>query len=270
MNSQREWGILALASLGALFFIGLALWATLGASPATPEGRLVSAEPQDTRLSADREADWRRALEIIASTSAKGFADYRAPKELPKTQGVSQELIATYFALKSENKLGTEEASNAIQDLITRNISPVEPADTYTLASLKTSAATTLNDYAGYLGDAMQKSSLVREYELVTFSRTVGLEIKTGTPELRVAANVYRSIERDLVATPVPPALGPSHLELVKSVAYLARATELMAGWTGDPIDGLAYVDAFVKAEKRTRVALNDLFEAMIEFGKAP
>lgn len=269
MNSQREWGILALASVGALFFIGLALYSTVGTSPRTTPDGLVSAETQESGLSPEREADWRRALETIASTSAKGFADYRAPKELPKTQGVSQELIATYFALKSENKLGTEEASDAIQDLITRNVATIEPRDSYTLGSLKTSSATSLDDYAGYLGDAMQKSSLVREYELVTFARTVGLEITTGTPELRVAANVYRSIERDLVALSVPTALGSAHLELVKSVAYLAHTTELMAGWTGDPIEGLAYVDAFVRAEKRTRTALNALFAAMIEFGKA-
>lgn len=266
MNSRAEWGTIALAGAGALLFIGLALYSTLGSS--RTETATLSTGEGAGALADERAEDWRRALETIASTTAKNFSDYRAPAELPKTEGVSQELIATYFALKSENKLGTEDAGKAIQDLITRNVASIEPKDTYSLASVKITSATTLDDYAGSLGDAMQKANLVREYELVTFARTVGREVTSGTPELRSAASVYRTVERDLLAAPVPPALASAHLELVKSVSFLAYTTELMAGWTGDPIDGLAYVDGFVRAEKGTRAALDALFAAMIEFGK--
>lgn len=264
MNSRSEWGVIAFACIAALLIIGATLYFTTKstASSTTP---VLTAE--SGRTVEGREGEWRVALETIASTTAKKFSDYRAPKELPVTQGISQELVATYFALKSENKLGTQEAADSIQNLITRNVAVIEPKDTYTPASLRVTTVT-LDDYAGSLGDAMQKSSKVREYELVTFARTVGLEIKTGTPELRAAAATYRLIEKDLLTAPVPQALAPTHLELLKSVAYLAQTTELMAGWTGDPIDGLAYVDGFVKAEKRTRTALNALFAAMIEFGK--
>lgn len=265
MNSRNEWGIILIACVVA---IGIIAGAVYVAQPTkavvVPEGA-ISAGSADT--DAQREGDWRNALEAIASTTVKKIGDYRAPKELPKTQGVSQELVATYLSLKSENKLGTKEAADSIQDLITRNISTIDPKDTYTTASLR-AANVTLDDYAGSLGDAMQKSSMVKEYELITFARTVGLEITTGTPELRTASSIYRSIEKELLAAPVPAALAPQHLELIKSVAYLAQTTELMSGWTGDPIDGLAYVDAFVKAEKRSRTALNALFAAMIEFGK--
>lgn len=265
MNSRKEWGIILIACFVAIAIIGGALYlAQPKTTTAVAEGTL-SAGPADT--TAEREGDWRRALETIASTTAKKIGDYRAPKELPKTQGVSQELVATYLSLKSENKLGTKEAADSIQQLISRNVTSIEPKDTYTTQSLRT-ANVTLDDYAGSLGDAMQRSSMVKEYELITFARTIGLEITTGTPELRVASSIYRSIEKDLLAAPVPPALAPAHLELIKSVAYLAQTTELMAGWTGDPIDGLAYVDSFVKAEKRSRTALNALFAAMIEFGK--
>jgi hypothetical protein len=265
MNSRKEWGIILIACAVALLIIGGALYLAQPSKTVMVSDGTLSAGPADT--TAEHEGDWRRALETIASTTAGKFSDYRAPKELLKTQGVSQELVATYFALKSENKLGTKEAGDSIQQLITRNIASIEPRDAYTTTSLRIGNVS-LDDYAGSLGDAMQKSSMVREYELVTFARTVGLEVTTGTPELRVAASIYNTIERSLLAAPVPAALAPAHLELIKSVAYLAQITELMAGWTGDPIDGLAYVDGFVKAEKRSRTALNSLFAAMIEFGK--
>lgn len=267
MNSRSEWGIIVLACVVAALIIGTTLYVTVRSEPNINTGTLA-AEPASETNTEERIGDWRRALEAIASSTVRKIGDYRAPKELPKTQGVSQELVATYLALKSENKLGTEEASNSIQDLITRNIAKIEPKDTYTISSLKTSSSVTLDSYAGSLGDAMQKSSSVREYELVTFARAVGLEITSGMPELRVASSIYRSIERDLLSASVPPAIASQHLELLKSVAYLAYTTELMAGWTGDPIDGLAYIDGFVNAERRVRTALNTLFASMIEFGK--
>ena len=267
MNSRSQWGIIVSACVAAALIIGATLYFTVSSEPEKNTGALA-AEAVSGSDAEDRLGDWRRALEAIASTTASKIGDYRAPKELPKTQGVSQELVATYLALKSENKLGTEEASDSIQDLITRNIAKIEPKDTYTVSSLKTSSSVTLDSYAGSLGDAMQKSSAVREYELVTFARAVGLEITSGMPELKVAAGIYRSIERDLLNAPVPTAIAQQHLELLKAVAYLAHTTELMSAWSGDPLDGLAYIDGFVNAERRVRTALNSLFAAMVEFGK--
>ena len=265
MNSQSSWGVIAFACVAALILIGGALYVTLG--PSDPAS-IVAENSGSVLTGKESNEAWRTALEAIASTTANNPYDFRAPKELSKTEAVSQELVATYIALKSENKLGTEEAATRIQELIVRNVSAVEPSDTYTLASIKATASVTLEDYAGSIGEAMQKSSLVNEYELTTFARTAGLNITTGSPELALAASIYRGIEKELLSAPVPTAIAPQHLELIKSIAFLAQVTERMAGWSGDPIDGLAYIDGFVTAEKRSRAALDALFEAMIELEK--
>jgi hypothetical protein len=200
--------------------------------------------------------------------AAKDAGEFRAPPELSTTPSIAQELVATYYKLKSQNKLNTPEADAALNSLITRNVKAVEPADTYTLTSVHSDQAVTLEAYAGAVGTSMEKSATVQEYELVTFARTVGHNNTSGTPELEAAARVYHSIESDLVAAHVPPALATQHLAVIKSIAYLAQATELLGGWSGDPIDALAYVDAFVRAEHQSQNAFNALFSAMITVGK--
>jgi len=99
----------------------------------------------------------------------------------------------------------------------------------------------------------------VKEYEMNVFARTVGDQVTTGTPELAADAALYDEIAASLLIMDTPPAVAPQHLEVVKSVGALAKATALLATWNGDPIQGLADVDAFDKAEAYVTNSVNDL-----------
>ncbi len=269
MATRFNWGIVVFACVFAAVLIGAAVTSGYIHKSASSTADITAAQGAipDSSVKA---AEWRSALEAIASTAATttSFANYRAPKELPKIQAMSQELITTYFQLKKDGKLGTPAENAALSDIIKRNAPVIKPTDTYTLGSLRTNSGTTLDEYAGTIGVVIKKAGVIREYELATFGRTVGRNTTTGTPELRADAGIYRDIESDLVNAPVPLSIAGAHLTLLKSVAFLAQSTELMANWSGDPLEGIAYIDAFVRADHDTQTAVNALFNAIIQAGK--
>ena len=255
------------ALVGALCVIGLAVYAVQPSTSTVTvkDSTLVSVEEQPARGG----ADWALLLAAIASTTTDvSPSEFRAPKELSTTEAIVQELAATQLLL-SDGSMSSSDAERIIAELAKRNIKPVAPNDTYTAASLTVVSTVTLEDYAEHLRTAMESSAYVDEYELTVFARTLKLEDHDGTPALNRAAGLYRTVEHALVAMPVPPALTTAHLELVKSVAFLARSVELMAGWTGDHFDALVYIDAFVRAEVGVERALNSLGSAMLKFGKS-
>lgn len=264
METRVDWRIVIGACVAAIAII-VAAAALAYYKPTLPKTDQVTAEQGVP--DAAKTADWRSALEAIATANIDANGEYRAPKELGTTASVSRELFVTYLQLKKDGKLGTKAEDDALKDIITRNVPVITPSDTYTLGSLKVSQSATLDTYADALGDAMQKATSVREYELATFARTVGRKNYKGTPELAAAAGIYRSVEKDLLAAPVPESIAGPHLVLVQSVAFLAKTTELMGGWSGDPIEALGYVDAFVKAERNVQVSLNSLFTAIAAAG---
>lgn len=267
MEPRTNWVIVGVSGAFALGIIVLAV-ATAYTANSTQNSAPLAAAQGESLTPEGSVGDWRTALDAIATAATKDTGEFRAPAELGATPSIAQELVATYYKLKSENKLNTPEADDALNSLIKRNVKAIEPNDTYTLGAIRTNPAVTLDAYAGVVGTTMEQSASVQEYELVTFARTVGHENHNGTPELQAAARIYHSIETDLAATQVPPALATQHLAVIKSIAYLAQATELLGGWSGDPIDALAYVDAFVRAEHQSQTAFNALFSAMINVGK--
>lgn len=269
MEARTNWGILSVSLAVALVLIVISYFiATWQAKE--PENISAGQALETPSREGIETAEWRSALDAIATQAASTSGEYRAPEELGTSQAVSQELVATYFKLKSQNQLGTKTADDELNALIERNVTAIQPSKTYTASSVATDSNATLDSYAEAVGNAMERSAGIKEYELTTFARTVGVEDYNGTPTLMTAASVYRIIERDLLGAKVPPPLASQHAQVLTSVAYLAQSVELMGGWTGDPLDALAYVDAFVKAERQTQVAFNALFAGMIEFGKQP
>ena len=138
----------------------------------------------------------------------------------------------------------------------------------YGASQLRVSPSATLDTYMGSLGAALGKSAEVKEYELLSFSRAVGKQDYNGTPELGAAALTYRGVEQDLLRMDVPTDLRVQHLELLQAVSLLAQTTGLLANWSGDPIDALAYIDAFSKAERSVQLAINNVFAQVTKIGK--
>lgn len=258
METRAQWGPILLAGIVALALItGTYFFSTRDTAQVTP----VEIRAESPTIEASGE--WRAALDALARP-AQTTGPYRAPAELDTTPSMSQELVAAYLSLKSTPGASTDQA---VADIVSRNVTVLTRNDTYTLATVRTGAVT-LEAYAQTIGDAMERASTVRVYELSTFSRTVAEGRTTGTPALAESAKTYRTIEASLASTVVPTELRVAHLELVQSIAFLAYTTELMAGWSGDPVDALSYVDGFIKAEREVKAAFNALFSAMIALGK--
>ena len=114
--------------------------------------------------------------------------------------------------------------------------------------------------YAEFVVGILEKSLGARKDELAIFKRTIDSNNFIGTPELKDTAALYKSIEAALLAIQVPTEAGQAHLTLVNSIGTLANVTGAMGVWGGDPVAGLAYMDAFLKAEYDVREDMTNLF----------
>lgn len=260
METRAYWGPVVVAGcIAVALIVGTYFYVTREVqTPSLIDGVRVAPAPQEVHT------EWRAALDALARP-AQATGPYRAPTELPTSESISRELVAAYAALKSGESTNTDAA---ITDIVTRNVVVLAPTDTYTLATVATSKSVTLEEYARVVGNALERSAQVREYELSVFARTISKSSTAGTPALAASAALYRSIEHELARTLVPPPLADEHLTVLKGIAFLAYSTELMAEWSGDPVDALSYVDGFIKAERELKSAFNALFSAMIELGK--
>lgn len=258
MKSRMNWGILLLAGAFSLFFIGAATWPILFKSDTAPVG---SVEPARAEVIATGE--WQKAFQSIVPEQIGTSTPYRAPKELTTTSAVGKELFAGYIESRRDGQFTASEQQTLIEDLIQRNIRPIAAPVSYTLGALKTSATTPIDKYAGSLITTLRKSQEIQEYELITFSRSLGRKNHSGTPELKAAATNYKTIEQTIFRMSVPSSVAPEHLALLKGVSFLAESVRLMGEWNGDPILALAYVDAFNRAERAVQVATSNLFLKM-------
>jgi hypothetical protein len=267
MRASTNWRIVAVALVAALVPIGVSLAAVY--YPATEDETATPIEVSTYRtFFKDTGEAWRGALNAIATPLATSTKDFRAPLELSTTDALGEELIATFLTLQSENKIGTEEAKQSYIEAMKRNVTVINPNDTYTLASIRTDPKMTTDQYAETFGVIIDRANSIREYELALFAGAVHVKDTNGTPALQSAARVYRTIERDLAGTSVPTGLADAHLRLLKSTAFLAQSVELMGDWSGDPIDAMSYTDAFVRAERQNKVAFDNLFATIVKLNK--
>lgn len=265
MPIRANWGIVAVACGFVVLAIGVAVGtAYYQKAPSTPTTITADASGQNSYS----DSDWKSTLATIATSTIDANGNFVAPVGLSPTEVLSQALLVKYLQINKDGNVTEEEKSAAIRDIITQNVKPITPNTTYTLGNIRTSKSAPLNTYAGALANALNKSRAVTEYELQTFSRTTGLDNYNGTPQLVAAGGIYRTIERDLTQMQVPSALANEHLALLQNVSMLAQATNLMGTWSGDPITALADMDAFIKADRATQVAITNLFSKINKLAK--
>ncbi len=264
METRTQWGMVAVVGVFVLLIIAGALSTSYFKTDIGTIAPVAFEKSQTSTAS----GDWMSVLSEIATTTLDAEGNYLAPPELPPTERISREVLAAYLTLKADGSMSDTEKNEAISEIIARNITPINTRSPYLSSSLKISDTADVGDYAGALTRLLSRSTLVKEYELTTFSRTIGQKNYSGTPALASAAEVYKGIEKDLQTMTVPRVVSQEHLALLNAVTALANATKLLSTWSGDPLMGLTYADAFVQADNETASALTALYEKLGEIGK--
>ncbi len=264
METRTQWGMVAVAGVFVLLIIAGAVSTVYFK---TDIGTIAPVAFENSQTST-ASGDWMSILSEIATTTLDAEGNYIAPQELPPTERVSREVLAAYLSLKADGTLSEAEKNEAISEIIARNITPINIRSPYLASSLKISDTADIGVYAGALTRSLSRSAMVKEYELTTFSKTIGQKNYAGTPALASAAEIYKGIEKDLQAMTVPRVVSQEHLALLNAVASLSNATKLLSTWSGDPLMGLSYADAFVQADNETASALTALYDKLGEIGE--
>ncbi|MBU6310724.1 hypothetical protein KGO06_02190 [Patescibacteria group bacterium] len=215
------------------------------------------------RIELPEHAAWKASIEAIVPKTPQSLAEYRAPQELSTGDAIAQELVAGYLSKKQSGTFSENDAREIAAAVIARNPIVIEPSRMYRMQDIRTDAQVSFLDYTGELTNVVSRSSQIDEHELKTFARSVGEDNRRGSPALLKSANLYASIVLDLAALRVPEAYVTEHLALVNSISSLQHVTQLMAEWNGDPLYSLAYIDAFLAAERESKLALGSLYRKL-------
>lgn len=237
MESQKNWGMVVVAGLFAVAVIGFASL------------HYIDSKNQKTKNLGSTKgllADWRGISDTPTTTA-------------PTSQAISKDLYTSYGTLIKDGEFTAADRDRMLEELVSRHVTNPAVVPNVTLAHLNVSSTASVDTYTKLFAVIMSRSMLVKEYELNVFARTVGTQNVKGTPELQETATLYRNIAAALLVMEVPPSLATKHLEAIKSVGALAKAVENMATWKGDPIDALAEIDTFNKAEAYVQNSVNDL-----------
>jgi hypothetical protein len=260
MNLPRYTNV-GVALICAVLLIGGSLYVTQLLGPAEPDsGTSITAITN----SESGTAGWMGLVSDISDPDSTGNG--RVGDATTVSDSIAQRIYELEQKIQN-GELKQSEVNSVLETIAREHIIPLKPSDTYSMASLAIGVSS-LEEYAGALSDAMATASLVEEYELATFARALRNKDFDGSPELDRAAALYRSIEKKLAKITIPEPLATSHLDLIKSVSFMARSTEHMAAWNGDGTEALIFIDAFLRSELQVEKALDALGGAMIKLGK--
>lgn len=253
MNTQNTWGVVLLAGGFALLAISVAgaTYFFENKPPAKPA--LVAVPTEGGAALRAQNANWQKTLQTVVDQENAGISP---------TSKIALELASRYEDVFGNETISPGERSQALTDLIQKNIAKPDIASAVTLKDLTVQNDAALDVYAELTLLILRQSSNVREYELVSFSRAMRQKNYSGIPELKEASVIYTRIQNALVIVPVPPTLAREHLAVVNSIGSLANIVNAMGRWNGDPLVGLTYLDSFISAENAVAASVETLFEA--------
>ena len=237
METRSSWGIVYVAVVFAVVIVGGAIairWLGNGSS--------ASATAQNSS----------GQLAAVSSQQSPGLSD-----------ALSQDLYTGYMNLSQQGTPTTAQQQQLIASVVAKDVKPQDVVPNLTESQLNIVATTSAQNYISLVAVILNESSQIKDDESYVFSNTVQNNVQTGTPALMADADLYSRMAAALLITPVPPAIAPQHLEMVKSVAALGNVIKNMGQWKGDPAEALSDVDTFNKARTYAENSANALTAAV-------
>ncbi|MBI3573956.1 hypothetical protein HY090_02810 [Candidatus Kaiserbacteria bacterium] len=243
METRNSWGIVYVAVIFSAVAIGISLFVSY---------MHERAKAAEVVAIGKNIADWHGITNTV---------DASATATPPLSQGIATDFVAGYQGLLNKGEFTSAERDQLFADIVRKNVQASEVVPNISLSDLNI-GTTSVDTYLSLFALIMAESSQVRRYELNVFSDVVTKDQTGGTPELQKDAILYQKIGAAILLMEVPKELATQHLEVVRSVGALARAVANMGTWSGDPIESLAYIDTFNKAESYVKASVSNLVTA--------
>lgn len=293
MQNRNNFGILLVSGALALSAIGVALLTqNLSGTTTVDDAGVIAVEktlrtqaPTNTDTDGDGLPNWKEILyktdPTNPDTDGDGVSDYDeieqksdplvfgtdvalktyiAPRALAPSDALARELFSSYAGEQS-NLLSKTELEYAIEEMVQRQGTVKEPPiHTYDLSEIQISKTLSMSTYIGAVSQALNKAQQVREYELSVFARAVEKGGGSDLEKLRSAAAIYRSIQNELVAMPVPEKISTEHVIFINSMEAFIVSIEQLANWNGDPFTAIVLIGKYGDAEDAMVQDMSALF----------
>ncbi len=244
MKAHKRWGRIAIAAIFAVAAIGVASFNSYAKGQAGAAGGVEGF------------SNWKNVSSTVGEKGA--------------TRELSQDIFDEYTALVASGNYTEKERGEVLAAAVAEHVTPQNIVPNISPADLNVQAGVSLDTYAKLFAVIMNEAGKVKEYEPDVFARLVVSGDMESGRALAAASDLYKRIAAALLVMEVPPELSTEHLEVVKSVATLAKAVENMAAWNRDPIEALVLVDTFNRSEIYVEMSVEALTAAVENRKKQP
>jgi hypothetical protein len=280
METRKGWGMVVVAVVFALAAIGVAggtyIFENMG-------GKGPSLQASGAKSPTDEDGDglltWEEVVwktdRMNPDSDADGISD--GAEVSAGTDPLSSEAESLAIANQSQTVSFVESVAAAESYIGSRQLDPGEE-DAIRLAAVESSVkiptvhgavpasaltigtSNSLSEYTQLVFLVLRQSTNIRESELATFRKVMETKNYSGSPELKETALLYKKIAAALLAIEVSNDLAKEHLALINATDGLANTVNLMAGWNGDSVQSLVYINLLAQEQAAVEASAQRLF----------
>ncbi|MEX0652169.1 MAG: thrombospondin type 3 repeat-containing protein [Candidatus Paceibacterota bacterium] len=218
---------------------------------------LFGTDPQNPDSDNDGILDGQE--EDIAQTP--GSIDREKVEALAHTDKLAFQLFEGYIDLKQRRYLGTNIEENFVAGLVEDSL----PEISYTQYSSKDFTIDTkatpsekerVRTYRSALNVAWSPLFLVKEDELITFTRIVEDGDKKGIAKLQFAKEKYEEAIKNMLRVSVPSDAVTLHTDILNGFSFFIGVLDTMIQVENDPLSALVAVEGYAEGEGRIRASI--------------
>jgi len=203
--------------------------------------------------------DWQDALIKQAPSSSSKNPSYSDAAN--KTENLSKQLFSDYLGLKDSGQANNTEAVKQTADRIAQGVSAINVKTSYAKKDLKINTAANDADlalYANKLGEIRQKYR-DRFVEKASSDIYISPSDANFQTNISLAASLFASEAKELLALSVPSELADLHVRLVNSYAGSGVGLEKMKLLENDPLMSAVGIKQFDSESQNELVVLEEL-----------
>ena len=174
------------------------------------------------------------------------------------------QLFKGYVDLKKQNYLGTNIEKNFVARLVENNLPSIsyktyKESDIIVEPQNKQSLKTRASIYRNSLNVAWVPLFSVKEDELITFTRIVDNEDRSGFTQLEFAKQKYEETIQNMLNISVPPDTVSIHLDILNAFSFFSGVLDTMISVKDDPLIALVAIKGYTRGENLIKVSIERL-----------
>lgn len=198
------------------------------------------------------------------------------PGEAATPGSMTDQFARSFFQAYIQESGGQPMTPEAQQALIERLLADFNArsakalASSYTSLSIRTSASTSVQDYAAAVVRIMQENDPPGEQTdpLLLMQALMEKGDESARQKLSLLGKANGTVAKKLLTVSVPPVLADEHLQMIRSLDTLSKATMIMVNYEKDPVGVMGALGLYTPASQEFLSSIEGIATEIVRGGE--